>query len=690
MTIHTHKGIPRRERDRERLRRTAPPRARTVVTILVAPILLLSAAAAAAEPSLDKAALDAVRNATYEVVVKKPNEEESGITYEKPLPWDLLPYYIRNDDYYSIGTAFAVGPNTFISAAHVMNLHAESQLGEAYLRDRNGDVFAIDNITKYSFRKDFAVFSLKEATAPQYLEVNEDPTLNEKVFAVGNALGQGIVIRDGLYTSNTPEEQKGEWEWLRFSAAASPGNSGGPLLDQHGRTIGVVLRKSENENLNYALPLSVVMESDDNLATMNTQIIYMIENMDMTYRNEMDITVDLPLSYSALRKALSSRVHAHVADMTSKFMEKYEDKIFPRGPMSAKLLHSNYSAVFPNIIAESDDGYWDSYSPSERKDADLGNNGHITYGKAGNTLLMRIRRPDDVPMRTFTSDPKVFMDLMLKGIPLTRDIGSESIRTTSMGQAARDYIHTDAYDRKWQVRTWNLPYKDGVIITFSLPIPGGNVSMLKYANTGDVPEYIADLEVLSDFLYLSYYGTLEDWGELLAMEELLPAAFGGFKVDFQYGRHFRYRSDRLSLRFDTSLMDITKDSDLKLYFSYFEEDGNVIWDVAEVMVGESKDNSVFFDVERIVKPAASVSDKHKNNWKKIVRQEFPYNGEPFFKDEHTYISAVYDAGKQVDGLDEAPHIYTIYHGVDGNANNQLMKDKLGAFSNGLTITEGLD
>ncbi|NIR61436.1 MAG: trypsin-like peptidase domain-containing protein [Gammaproteobacteria bacterium] len=652
--------------------------------------MLLLTADAAAAPSLDKAALDLVRNATYEVVVEKPDEEKSGITYEKPLPWDLLPYYIRNDDYYSIGTAFAIGPNTFVSAAHVMTLHTDSQLGEAYLRDRNGEVFAIEKIVKYSFRRDFVVFTLKDATAAQYLEVNEKPTLNEQVFAVGNALGQGIVIRQGLYTSNTPEEYEGAWEWLRFSAAASPGNSGGPLLDPQGRTIGVVLRKSENENLNYALPMSVVMESKDNLATMNGPIIYKIENMDWTYRNEMDIKVELPLPYMALRKALSSGVHEHVEDMTRKFMKEHEAEMFPRGPKSAKLLHNNYSAVFPHVIAKSDDGYWDTYYPSERKNADLGKNGFLTYGKAGNTILMRVRKPDDVSMETFTNSPKTFMDLVLQGIPVTRDIGSESIRITSLGEAARDHIHTDAYDRKWQVRTWNLPYKDGVITTFSLPVPGGNVTMLKYSSTGDVPEYIADLEVLSDFVYLSYYGTLEDWGEFVALDTLLPTAFGDIDVDFEYGDHFRYRSDRLSFRLDATLMDITKDSDIKLCFSYFEEDGEVTWDVAEVMVGESKNNTVFFDVERNLKPAATVDDKHKKTWNKIVRQDFPFNGEPFINDKNTYIAAVYTDGMPLDRLPEAPHLYTIHHSAEGTADKEVMRGKLQAFSNGLKVMEGWD
>src|SRR5205823_2232592 len=98
-------------------------------------------------------------------------------------------------------------------------------------------------------------------SAPRGLETNRTPNIDDPVMAVGNALGEGIVIRDGLYTSQTPEVQDGRWQWLRFSAAASPGNSGGPLLDGVGRVIGLIEAKSPNENLNYALPIANILDA---------------------------------------------------------------------------------------------------------------------------------------------------------------------------------------------------------------------------------------------------------------------------------------------------------------------------------------------------------------------------------------------------------------------------------------------
>lgn len=152
---------------------------------------------------------------------------------------------VGHDKYRSVGTAFALGANRYATAGHVILLGMGSQFGPPGLRDGSGKVYAIDQVLRYFDRQDFAVFSLREQPQEvRYLKTGPKPALNAAVFAVGNALGQGVVIRDGLYTSDTPEEQDGEWSWLRFSAAASPGNSGGPLVDERGRVVGVVLRHS--------------------------------------------------------------------------------------------------------------------------------------------------------------------------------------------------------------------------------------------------------------------------------------------------------------------------------------------------------------------------------------------------------------------------------------------------------------
>ena len=80
--------------------------------------------------TLDSRVMDAISDAVYEVVEPKPTTD--SLQYEKPLPMDLLPYSVRTDKYYSIGTAFAISPSEFVSAAHWMLNKTETDIEYRY------------------------------------------------------------------------------------------------------------------------------------------------------------------------------------------------------------------------------------------------------------------------------------------------------------------------------------------------------------------------------------------------------------------------------------------------------------------------------------------------------------------------------------------------------------------------------
>src|SRR5699024_6908546 len=266
--------------------------------LLMLGVLGAGLASTARASTLNPAVLPTVKAATFEVVAAKP--EHDPLQYAKPLPTDLIPYQKRTDKYHSIGTAFAIGPNRYVTAGHVLRAGLNSLWGPLKLRDSKGHVYAIGKIEKFSLRKDFVVFSLKHP--PEHavaLQVNTHPQMNQKVYAVGNALGTGVVIRGGLYTSDTPEDQDGAWKWLRFSAAASPGNSGGPLLDKQGKVIGVVLMKSPEENLNYALPMSEVLDAPADTAVIDKNIPYGFDLFDDTLPGTFKARFKLPMSLEA-------------------------------------------------------------------------------------------------------------------------------------------------------------------------------------------------------------------------------------------------------------------------------------------------------------------------------------------------------------------------------------------------------
>lgn len=636
--------------------------------------------------TLDKAIVSQVKNAVFEVVVPKP--EEKNITYEKPLPMDQVPYAVRTDKYYSIGTAFAIGPNKFITAAHVMNLLVDSQFKDMYLRDKDGNIFDIDKITKYSSYRDFVAFSLKNKKNSPFLKINDKPRINEKVFAVGNALGQGIVIRDGLYTSDTHEEEEGKWKWMRFSAAASPGNSGGPLLDKEGRVIGIVLMKSDNENLNYALPISEVLKAPNNIAEAHLMLKYKLDNMDMTKRGTLDKKIKLPKSVNALRREMIKVTHKFTSKLLKELLAENRKDIFPNGEGSTQLLNSVVGAVFPHLIMKGDDGQWSTYYPKETKTADLGNNGYMSYGSMDDTLYLYMKKPDDIPLEKFYKDSKLFMDLFLKGISLSRTIGSEKVKITSLGKAHEDYTHTDKYQRKWLVRTWLMEYNDDKIGAYMLPVPGGFIAMMQQAQTGYLDlAYMPDLKVYTDFIYLSYFGTIKEWREFYAIKKLHPPVFSSIKIDARPGKYVKYKSKRLSFSYTPDIMEITDDSYLQLSFSYYKNSGNVVWDVARVYAGEDKNNDTYIGVLRNTAPPKSLSDSYKSEWEKIVNRKFPYDASLHYDDNGTRIGSVYSRKLKKRGKNKGDVLYTVWFRKDGKAPENEMKGKLNKFMNKLSINK---
>src|SRR5437868_4618850 len=195
-----------------------------------------------------------VAHGVFEVVT--PKLENPRITYKRPLPIERLPFKQRNDSFHSLGTAFAISPTRFVTAAHVLSWQP-SLHGTFALRDGSGAVFLFARIGNYSKYRDLAKAEL-EAPPPNVrpLELAGTPAVGDPIAAVGNAFAEGIVARWGTVASFTPEPLDGKWSFIRFSAPASPGNSGGPLVDAQGRVVGVVVAKvATSETLNYAVPI---------------------------------------------------------------------------------------------------------------------------------------------------------------------------------------------------------------------------------------------------------------------------------------------------------------------------------------------------------------------------------------------------------------------------------------------------
>jgi hypothetical protein len=336
------------------------------------------------------------------------------------------------------------------------------------------------------------------------------------------------------------------------------------------------------------------------------------------------------------------------------------------------------------------DGNWDAYHPKETREAVLGNNGRLVYGNLGSAVFMYLRKPDNIPLETFYGDSKLFMDLILKGGGRYREIGPESIKIMSMGRAFEDYRFTDSYGRIWMVRTWLVEYNDRKVVTFSLPVPGGCIVMMRTDQTGNADQGdIPDLKVLSDFIYVSYVGTFKEWREFLSQKDLLPSLFATLDIQAKNNEMFRYQSKRFSLSYGPDIMKISDNSDLRLHFGYFQEQGRTVWDITEIGVTEDKYNQIGYTVSRMMKPPKELGDEYQSRWENIAEGRFPYDRSAYHKDKVTIVSTTVPRGSKPEKGDGSSRsvLYTVGFIKEGNIGQKEMEGKLDLLMRNLAVHE---
>jgi serine protease Do len=585
--------------------------------VLVGSLCALDSRAATPAPELQKR----VRAATFEVVVPKP--ADSGVTYERPLPLELLPFSERNDHYWSMGTAFAIAPNTFVTAAHVLAASTNGQGGPPELRAANGETFKLDQVLKFSLHQDFAVFTTVKSPASIALEPNRETTIDEPVFAVGNALGEGVVIRDGLLTSLTPEDQDGRWKWLRYSAATSPGNSGGPLLNVRGQVIGVVIGKSPGENLNYALPIEHVM-SAGNVAVADTRFPLRVPVLRDTFSATYQATFALPLPLAEFVTRLQAKTVDVYREQLRKFLSRSEAELFPRG-RSAKVLAGVERAYCPLILMQAEDRTWE-VDGAQGEVADLPDDGQVWKRESAEYTLFNIDRGKALGDAKFYADSRAAMDLLLKGLKFPRRVGSETILVTSLGPAISDTEHLDRYQRHWRLRVWNIPYLDAQIISLYLPTPDGYAGIAQFGLRGGLDLAVEQLKFLADYVYVSYSGTLAQWRAFLARRDALPLALTNVTFERDTAGTVRFRSPRFDFDLPAAALKTADESPIQMQMTFGEAAGKPTWEIGAVYVNKDDDGKTFVGAVRQPKPGKDAGKEATGRWEDMLGGKGDFSG----------------------------------------------------------------
>jgi serine protease Do len=592
----------------------------TVAVMALAALCGPRAGAAALSPG---ELLQLAQQSTFEVVL--PKIEPDYVHYEKPLPLELLSYRERTDKFWSIGTAFAIAPDTYVSAAHVLLSGLGSPMGQPLLRDADGKTYPVEQVLKFSLHEDYIVFRARGATAARVLQPNREPHTGSSVYAVGNALGDGVVVRDGLLTSLTPEDQDGRWKWLRFSAAASPGNSGGPLLDSEGHVLGIVTMKSPGENLNYALPVARMLDGQA-AATFDVRSSFGVPILRQQMVTQFKDSFALPAKWSDFAHEIIARGDREYDVNQKKLLAEHAGELPPNGNV-AKLLGVLNRNVALGLIHQQEDDSWDISAPEHEEETMLPDGASLWTGSVTGAYTFRLVRLARQSDAVVYHDDVAFMDAVLKGIKLPRAVGTQAIRITSLGKPQQQELHTDRFGRIWQVRSWSLGYTDLQLLTITLPTPDGYAGLLQATQAAGYHDTLARLLLLADYTHVQYRGSPAQWQTLTAETKLCPPFLRD--VQFRSGAPVRAQLRNMDALVPASLLPIDAESLLSVFVRYTPAAQGIRADPDGITIEVRPDgDSSWVGIWAQPHPAVAAGKELTDRWNKMRSHQGDYDGLP--------------------------------------------------------------
>jgi V8-like Glu-specific endopeptidase len=196
---------------------------------------------------------------------ESPIARSQSTTENRATEWAEIVAHTRNavvviktDE--GFGSGFIIKPDGIIVTNHHVVANAKAieiklPSGEVY---RNVYLLSSDPINDLAFLK---IEAVDLPTIP--LGNSNNVQLGDEVLLVGTPQGLEQTVSNGMISGIRIDNGV---RVLQTSAAASPGSSGGPLLNRNGDAVGVMAFKLVNgENLNFAIPINYVRGKLDTL-----------------------------------------------------------------------------------------------------------------------------------------------------------------------------------------------------------------------------------------------------------------------------------------------------------------------------------------------------------------------------------------------------------------------------------------
>ena len=141
----------------------------------------------------------------------------------------------------------------------VTNYHVvEGDVSKIVANTEDGLYFEITDVLCFDAVADIAILKTKARTRLDLLKLGSSDSLKKgsRVVAIGSPQGFLNAVSEGLYSGVYLLDT----EFILFTAAISPGSSGGALFNEDGEVVGITTAAwNEAQNLNFAVPIESVI-----------------------------------------------------------------------------------------------------------------------------------------------------------------------------------------------------------------------------------------------------------------------------------------------------------------------------------------------------------------------------------------------------------------------------------------------
>lgn len=159
------------------------------------------------------------------------------------------------------GTKLSTGSGFLVSDTGIIatNNHVLENAKKIIVKLFSGEKFTEIVIRDYDEVKDIALLKIKGFDLP-HLEFGNSNSLKvgNEVYVCGNSLGDyEFTFSNGLLSGIRFSDDG--FKYLQMSAPISPGNSGGPIVNNMGEVVGVsVASSTQGQNINFGVPINYV------------------------------------------------------------------------------------------------------------------------------------------------------------------------------------------------------------------------------------------------------------------------------------------------------------------------------------------------------------------------------------------------------------------------------------------------